>query len=62
MVQTGMERKIVNPAEIHEIRLSGQGLTVEMVVAAARFGAHVTIDEKAVAAMQESRRLVEQIV
>lgn len=62
MVQTGMERKIVNPAEIHEIRLSGQGLTVEMVVAAARFGAHVTIEEKAVAAMQESRQLVEEIV
>lgn len=61
-MQTEMQTKIVNPREITAVHLTGQGLTVEMVVAVARYGARVSIEETAVAAMQASRELAEKIV
>lgn len=62
MEQTSAVKKVVNPKDFHEICLTGQGLTVEMVVAVARFGVHVTISQEAVEKMRASRRLTEKIV
>ena len=53
---------MVNPAEIKEFVIDGVGLTMEELVAAARFGAKVSIAPKAVEAMAASRALVEKIV
>lgn len=51
-----------NPAEINEVIITGSGLTIEKAVAVARFGAHVSVADSAVAAMRKSRALVEKIL
>lgn len=52
----------VNPKEIKEVVIDGHSLTVEKVVAVARFNAKVKINEKAFPKMQESSDLVDEIV
>lgn len=52
----------INPKDIQEVILDGQGLTVEKVVAVARFGAKVRISDEAMAAMQKSRAMVDEII
>ena len=53
---------IINPKTIKEVKLTGKGLTVEKVVAVARFGAKVVIDDAAQQKMKESHAQVERIV
>lgn len=51
-----------NPRKITEVIIDGLGLTVEKVVAAARFGAKVTLAEEVKEKMQASRHMVENII
>ena len=53
---------ITNPKTIKEVELTGSGLTVEKVVAVARFGAKVSIKEEALKKMEASHEQVEKIV
>ena len=53
---------VINPKTIKEVKITGTGLTVEKVVAVARFGAKVIIDDSARKKMEESHAQVEKIV
>lgn len=55
-------RQKSRPAEIREIIIDGKSLTVEDVVAVARYGAKVKINEQAKTRMRRSRQLVEKII
>ncbi|MDO4567549.1 MAG: histidine ammonia-lyase [Clostridia bacterium] len=52
----------VNPQHIQEVLIDGASLTIEQVVAAARFGARVSVAEAAMDAMRRSRALVSKII
>jgi len=52
----------INPKNIKEVILDGTGLTVEKVVAVARFGAKVKITEEAIECMKKSRAMVDEII
>lgn len=52
----------INPKNIKEVILDGTGLTVEKVVAVARFGAKVKIAEESIECMKKSRAMVDEIV
>ena len=47
---------------IHHVILDGNSLTIEQVVAVARFGAHVSLSPSTYEAIDASRALVERIV
>lgn len=51
-----------DPKEIKQVKLIGEGLTIENVVAVARFGAKVSISEIALEKMKNSHQRVEEIV
>lgn len=53
---------IINPKEIKEVEVTGSGLTVEKVVAVARFHALVRIAPEAIEKMKASHAQVEKIV
>lgn len=53
---------IIDPKKMKHVELTGEGLTVEKVVAVARFQAEVSISKEAVEKMRKSRARVEQIV
>ncbi len=53
---------IVNPINIKHVVINGHDLTIEELVAVARFGATVEVSDEAVEAMKESRALVEKIL
>ncbi|WP_244834981.1 histidine ammonia-lyase [Clostridium sp. BJN0001] len=52
----------IDVKNIKEVELTGSGLTVEKVVAIARYGARVSISDQAIKNMSKSRDLVEKIV
>lgn len=54
--------KSVKPIKVSEVIIDGKSLTVEKVVAVARFGAKVRINESAIERMKKSRALVEKII
>ncbi len=51
-----------HPEEIKEIEIDGHHLNIEQLVAVARFGAKVRVSGEAIARMERSREMVEQII
>ena len=56
------EKELVNPKKIEYVEIDGSSLTVEKVVAVARFNAKVNISEDSIGRMKKSRDLVDKIV
>ncbi len=52
----------MHPEDIKSIQIDGDSLSLEELVAVARFGAEVEIKKEALAAMEKSRRMVEKIL
>ena len=52
---------IMDPAAVLQVVLTGHNLTLERLVAVARFHAKVSVSDEAVAAMQASREFAEKI-
>lgn len=53
---------IIDPKTIKYVTLTGRDLTIEDVIAVARFGAKAAVSEDAAARMRASRKRVEEIV